>query len=196
MGSPILKETSNQRSTISLANESYTKTKLVQDITFIHEDEVYFEGNGYSWTEKASINGCKITVSSLRDDYTDINADPSFYSLDLRTLSRAQTNESTHTISVPVGGLVMAQMSSEFAQTHKDEEFHAGTVIEINDSSSTWWTEAVYGYDASSGEEYIYGSHRLESGTYRVIMGFSIVETYHGEVRGPFDKPILLQRIR
>lgn len=193
MGSPILKETSNQKSTISLSNESYTKTKLVQDITFIHEDEGYFEGNGYSWTEKASINGCKITVSSLRDDYTDINADPSFYSLDLRTLSSAQTNESTHTISVPVGGLVMAQMSSEFAQAHKDEEFHAGAVIEINDSSTTWWAEAVYGYDASSGSEYIYGSHRLESGTYRVITGFNIVETYQGEIRCP--NQILLQRI-
>lgn len=156
-------------------------------------------GNAVSqvWDEMSSENGYKLTLETLRDDSLS-DESPQRYTFDLRSLSDASfSGDTIQKLSVPIGGLVMAQMPYEFAQAHKDEEFHAGMVIEINDSSlANQWTEAFYGFDASSGEEYIAGSHVLEEGLYRVIMGFSIVETYQGDVRGPFDKPILLQRIR
>lgn len=179
--------------------------QYVSNLTFVmtqdsqHSAQIGSVGNGFPmvWNEMSSEDGYKLTLEALRDATSSLEA-PNRFTVDLRSLSDASfTGDTVQKLHVPIGGLVMAKMPQAFAQAHKDEEFHAGCVLQIHDlSDANRWTEALYGFDASSGEESTEGAHILEAGLYRIIMGFNIVTTSIGIIRGPFDKPILLQRIR
>lgn len=196
-------DTQHTISRISVSGRIFQQ--YVSDLTFIRNRYSQYnaqigsmdKGVSLVWDEMSSEDGYKLTLETLRDGSSSMEVHQNF-TLDLRSLSDVSfSGDTVQKLHVPIGGLVMAQMPQEFAQAHKDEEFHAGCVLEINDiSRANQWTEALYGFDASSGDEYIEGTHILEDGLYRIIMGFTIVETYSGNVRGPFDKPILLQRIR
>lgn len=179
--------------------------QYVSDLAFVmtqdsqHSAQIGSVGNEFPmvWNEMSSEDGYKLTLESLRDATSSLEA-PNSFTVDLRSLSDASfTGDTVQKLHVPIGGLVMAKMPQAFAQAHKDEEFHAGCVLQIHDlSDANRWTEALYGFDASSGEESTEGAHILEAGLYRIIMGFNIVTTSIGIIRWPFDKPILLQRIR
>jgi len=196
-------DTQHTISRISVSGRIFQQ--YVSDLTFIRNRYSQYnaqigsmdKGVSLVWDEMSSEDGYKLTLETLRDGSSSMEV-PQNFTLDLRSLSDVSfSGDTVQKLHVPIGGLVMAQMPQEFAQAHKDEEFHAGCVLEINDiSRANQWTEALYGFDASSGDEYIEGNHILEDGLYRIVMGFTIVETYSGNVRGPFDKPILLQRIR